>query len=73
MSKTQLNEGLLNRIGEGIFKLLFKGQLKQAETFVKKVSSKMTDEDRAKLKKNLTDFEDASKKLNKLLDSMEGK
>jgi len=65
---TKLNEGLVDKFFEGIFKLLFKKQLKQAEAFINKVNNTMSEDEKQylidKLKKVETDSRTLRDKIN---------
>jgi len=67
----KLNEGIIDRIAENIFKLIFKNELNKAEDFINKVSSKMTDEDRNRLQQRFKNVEDNTRTIRRAIEELE--
>ena len=66
---SELNEGMIDKFFQGLFKLLFKNQLKQAEAYIERVSSKITDEQRESMMKKFQKMEENSRRMKQILDN----
>lgn len=65
--KQQLTEGVMDKLFQGLFKLLFKNQLKQAEGFVDKINEKLSDSERAKLNEKFKAIEEGMKRMQEII------
>jgi len=70
MAKKRLNEGMIDKIAQGIFKLIFSSELGVAANYINRINAKLTDQDRKELQASFKKMEDSMKKVRQLMDNM---